>query len=46
MWPGEDLVKRIAQAGYRIVPKNSPEGDFRLSFSTAETTLIKHWSPF
>ena len=46
MWPGEDLVKRIAQAGFHIVPKISPEGDFRLSFSTAETTLIKHWSPF
>ena len=46
MWPDKDLVKRIAQDGFHIVPKISPEGDFRLSFSLAETTLIKHWSSF
>ena len=46
MWPDEDLIKKIAQNGFHIVPKISPEGDFRLSFSSAETTLIKHWSSF
>ena len=44
-WPDEELVNKIAQGGFHIVPKSSPEGDFRLSFSFAETTLIKHWSP-
>jgi hypothetical protein len=43
-WPDEELVNKIAQGGFHIVPKSSPEGDFRLSFSFAETTLIKHWS--
>ena len=44
-WPDEELVNKVAQGGFHIVPKSSPEGDFRLSFSFAETTLIKHWSP-
>ena len=44
-WPDEELVNKVAQGGFHIVPKSSSEGDFRLSFSFAETTLIKHWSP-
>ena len=44
-WSDEELVNKIAQGGFHIVPKSSSEGDFRLSFSFAETTLIKHWSP-
>ena len=44
-WPDEELVNKIAHGGFHIVPKSSSEGDFRLSFSFAETTLIKHWSP-
>ena len=46
MWPDKDLIKRIAQSGFHIVPKISREGDFRLSFSSAETTLVRHWSRF
>jgi hypothetical protein len=45
IWPDKDLVKKITEDGFHIVPKCSPEGDFRLSFSSAETTLINHWSP-
>jgi hypothetical protein len=44
MWPDNDLVTKIAQNGFHIVPKCSTEGDFRLSFSFAETTLITHLS--
>ena len=39
-WPQDDLVQKITRDGFHIVPKSSKEGDFRLSFSHAETTLI------
>jgi hypothetical protein len=38
-------VEKIKQGGFHIVPKSSPDGDFRLSFSCAETTLIKTLTP-
>ena len=44
-WPDENLVQKICQEGFHIVPKSSPEGDFRLSFSSAETTLIENLTP-
>ena len=44
-WSDKELVNKVAQGGFHIVPKSSPEGDFRLSFSFAETTFMKHWSP-
>jgi hypothetical protein len=40
IWPHDSLVQEITCSGFHIVPKSSPEGDFRLSFSCAETTLI------
>ena len=39
------MVGKICQEGFHIVPKSSPEGDFRLSFSNAETTLIENLTP-
>ena len=44
-WPDENLVQKICQEGFHIVPKTSSEGDFRLSFSSAETTLIENLTP-
>ena len=44
-WPDTNLVENIAQCGFHIVPKSSPDGDFRLSFSCAETKLIKTLLP-
>ena len=44
-WPDKNLVQKICQEGFHIVPKSSPEGDFRLSFSSAETTLIENLTP-
>ena len=41
LWPKNELVEEIAQSGFHIVPKASSHGDFRLSFSFAESTLIK-----
>ena len=41
-WPQDDLVQKITRDGFHIVPKSSTEGDFRLSFSYAETTLIEN----
>ena len=41
-WPQDDLVQNITRHGFHIVPKSSTEGDFRLSFSYAETTLIEN----
>ena len=41
LWPNTHLVNEIAQNGFHIVPKTSSHGDFRLSFSFAESTLIK-----
>ena len=40
-WPNIHLVNEIARSGFHIVPKTSAQGDFRLSFSIAESTLIK-----
>ena len=44
-WPDVCTVEKIAQDGFHIVPKSSPDGDFRLSFSCAETKLIETLSP-
>ena len=44
IWPQFDLVEKITSDGFHIVPKSSTEGDFRLSFSYAETTLIESLS--
>ena len=44
-WPDTNLVQKICQEGFHIVPKNSPEGGFRLSFSNAEVTLIENLTP-
>ena len=41
IWPQCDLVQKITDDGFHIVPKSSTEGDFRLSFSYTETTLIE-----
>ena len=41
-WPQDDLVQKVTRDGFHIVPKSSTEGDFRLSFSYAETTLIEN----
>ena len=44
-WPDKNLVQNISQDGFHIVPKSSPDGNFRLSFSNAETTLIETLTP-
>ena len=44
IWPQTDLIQKIINDGFHIVPKSSTEGDFRLSFSYAETTLIESLS--
>ena len=44
-WPDKHQIENIAQSGFHIVPKSSTDGDFRLSFSCAETMLIKTLSP-
>ena len=41
-WPQDDLIQKIINDGFHIVPKSSSDGDFRLSFSYAETTLIEN----
>ena len=43
-WPSPKLVRTIVKEGFHIVCKSSPEGDFRLSYSTAETLLIGNLS--
>ena len=43
-WPSQDLVQTILKEGFHIVCKSSPEGDFRLSYSNAETLLIANLS--
>ena len=45
LWPDAESVKAITHGGFHIVPKSSPDGDFRLSFTTAETMLIKTLKP-
>lgn len=44
-WPDTNSVENIAQGGFHIVPKSSPDGEFRLSFSCAETKLMKTLLP-
>ena len=44
-WPDAHSVEEIVQSGFHIVPKSSADGDFRLSFSCAETRLIQSTSP-
>ncbi|CAB4031231.1 mab-21-like 3 [Paramuricea clavata] len=34
------VLEKITQSGFHIVPKSSPDGDFRLSFFRAESMLI------
>ncbi|XP_028405056.1 protein MB21D2-like [Dendronephthya gigantea] len=43
-WPGKNVVQEIIQGGFHIVCKSSAEGDFRLSYSNAETLLIQSLS--
>ena len=38
------LVQKISCNGFHIVPKRSEEGYFRLSFSSAETTLFEDFT--
>lgn len=45
-WPNINLVESITQGGFHIVPKSSPDGNFRLSFSHAEAMLMKSLTPF
>ena len=45
VWPEIHAVENIARNGFHIVPKSSNDGDFRLSFSCAETMLIQLLSP-
>ena len=40
-WPDISVVEKITQGGFHIVPKSSSDGDFRLSFSNAETMLME-----
>ena len=40
VWPDKELVRTIYKGGFYIVAKRSKEGNFRLSFSNAETTLV------
>ena len=44
-WPDVNLVENITQGGFHIVPKSSPDGNFRLSFSRAEIMLIEALTP-
>ena len=43
-WPGQEIVQKIFVGGFHIVCKSSSEGDFRLSYSNAETTLVQSLS--
>ena len=43
-WPSSDLLQTIFKEGFHVVSKSSPEGDFRLSYSNAETLLIANLS--
>ncbi|CAB4029957.1 Hypothetical predicted protein [Paramuricea clavata] len=43
-WPNQDIVQAIVECGFHIVCKRSSEGDFRLSYSNAETILIQNLS--
>ncbi|CAB4021195.1 Hypothetical predicted protein [Paramuricea clavata] len=45
VWPDKHSVETITLAGFHIVPKSSHDGDFRLSFSCAETILVKTLEP-
>jgi hypothetical protein len=41
-WPSPDIVDKIIKDGFHIVCKSSIKGNFRLSFSNAETILIEN----
>ncbi len=41
-WPSRDVIERVTKAGFHIVAKSSNEGNFRLSFSLAEGSLIEN----
>ena len=41
LWPDINVVENITQGGFHVVPKSSPDGNFRLSFTRAETMLIE-----
>ena len=45
-WPPKFLIDKIVNAGYHVVPKNSPGGDtvleWRISFSKAELALAEN----
>jgi hypothetical protein len=43
-WPSQEIVQKINTVGFHIVCKSSCEGDFRLSYYNAETTLIQSLS--
>ncbi len=45
LWPDIQSVEKIKHSGFHIVPKSSRDGDFRLSFSCAETMLTEALSP-
>ncbi|CAB3985967.1 Hypothetical predicted protein [Paramuricea clavata] len=45
LWPQIHSVEKITQSGFHIVPKSSSDGDFRLSFSGAESMLIETLLP-
>ncbi|CAB4013949.1 Hypothetical predicted protein [Paramuricea clavata] len=45
LWPDMNSVEKISNNGYHIVPKSSPDGDFRLSFSCVETMLVETLIP-
>ncbi|CAB4026171.1 Hypothetical predicted protein, partial [Paramuricea clavata] len=45
LWPDIHSMEKIIHAGFHIVPKNSHDGDFPLSFSCAETILVKTLEP-
>ena len=41
-WPSDEIVQAIIDDGFHIVCKCSAEGDFRLSYSSAEKILIQN----
>ncbi|CAB4029825.1 Hypothetical predicted protein, partial [Paramuricea clavata] len=45
LWPDIYSVEKITQSGFHLVPKSSAACDFRLSYSCAETMLIRTLSP-
>ena len=43
-WPSRNIIDEITKAGFHIVAKSSPHGNFRLSFSRAEGILVKNFN--